>query len=69
MDVHPLQLALRNEALTAADKLLTIAEAATSSTYRLFEAAELRCVGICGTRRISSAEIDRSIADHTEAAS
>jgi excisionase family DNA binding protein len=56
-------------------KLLTIAEAATAlhvnrpSTYRLFEAGELRWVRICGTRRISSAKIDRFIADHTEAAS
>lgn len=69
MDVHPLPLALRNEALTAPHKLLTIAEAATSSTYRLFEAGELRWVLICGTQRISSVEVDRFIADHTKAAS
>jgi excisionase family DNA binding protein len=75
MDVHPLPPALRNEALTASHKLLTTAEAATAlhvsrpSTYRVFEAAELRSVRICGTRRICSAEIDSLIADHTEAAS
>jgi excisionase family DNA binding protein len=75
MDVHPLPTALRNETLTASHKLLTIAEAKTAlhvsrpSTYRAFEAGELRWVRICGTRRISSAEIDRFIADHTEAAS
>jgi predicted dehydrogenase len=39
------------------------------STNRAFKAGELRWVRICGTRRISSAEIDRFIADHTEAAS
>jgi excisionase family DNA binding protein len=75
MDVHPLPPALRNEALTASHKLLTTAEAATAlhvsrpSTYRLFEAGELRWVRMCGTQPISSAEIDRFIADHTEAAS
>jgi excisionase family DNA binding protein len=75
MDVHPLLLALRNEALTASHKLLTTTEAATAlhvsrpSTYRLIEAGELGWVGICGTRQVSSAEIDRFIADHTEAAS
>lgn len=75
MDVLPLPLALRNEALTAPHKLLTIAQAATAlhvsrpSTYRVFEAGGLRWVRICGTRRISSAKIDGFIADHTEAAS
>jgi excisionase family DNA binding protein len=75
MDFNPLPLALHDEALTAPHKLLTTAEAATAlhvsrpSTYRLFEAGELRWVRIYGTRRVCSAEIDSLIADHTEAAS
>jgi len=75
MDVHLLPLALRNEALTARHKLLTIAEAATAlhvsrpSIYRLFEVGEIRWVRICGTRQVSSAVIGRFTADHAEAAS
>jgi excisionase family DNA binding protein len=55
--------------------LLTIAEAAKalrisrSSIYRLFEGGELAWVQIGGSRRVTSAEIHRFIAAHTEAAS
>lgn len=55
--------------------LLTIAEAAValhisrSSIYRLFEGGELAWVQIGGSRRVTSAEIHRFIAAHTEAAS
>ena len=55
--------------------LLTISEAATalrisrSSIYRLFEAGELGWVQIGASRRVTSAEIHRFIAAHTEAAS
>jgi excisionase family DNA binding protein len=55
--------------------LLTIPEVATalrisrSSVYRLFEGGELRWVRVGSTRRVSSAEINRFIAEHTEAAS
>jgi len=55
--------------------LLTIPEAAArlrisrSSVYRLFDAGELRWVRVCATRRVSTAEINRFIAEHTEAAS
>jgi excisionase family DNA binding protein len=55
--------------------LLTIPEVATalrisrSSVYRLFEGGELRWVKVGSTRRVSSAEVDRFIAEHTEAAS
>lgn len=55
--------------------LLTIPEAAArlrisrSSIYRLFDAGELRWVRVCASRRVSAAEINRFIAEHTEAAS
>ncbi|MGP0081386.1 helix-turn-helix domain-containing protein [Mycobacterium sp.] len=55
--------------------LLTVSEAATalrisrSSIYRLFDAGELRWVQIGAARRVTSAEIHRFIAAHTEAAS
>jgi excisionase family DNA binding protein len=55
--------------------LLTIPEAAAclrisrSSVYRLFDAGELRWVRVCASRRVSTAEINRFIAEHTEAAS
>lgn len=55
--------------------LLTIREAAArlrisrSSIYRLFDAGELRWVRVCASRRVSTAEINRFIAEHTEAAS
>ena len=54
---------------------LTIPDAAAtlrvsrSSIYRLFDSGELCWVRICSARRVSSAEIERFIADHTEAAS
>ena len=55
--------------------LLTVSEAAAalrisrSSIYRLFEAGELTWVQIGASRRVTSAEIHRFIAAHTEAAS
>jgi excisionase family DNA binding protein len=55
--------------------LLTIPEAAArlrisrSSVCRLFDAGELRWVRVCASRRVSTAEINRFIAEHTEAAS
>ena len=55
--------------------LLTIPEAAErlrisrSSIYRLFDAGERRWVRVCASRRVSTAEINRFIAEHTEAAS
>jgi excisionase family DNA binding protein len=55
--------------------LLTISEAAAalqisrSSIYRLFEGGELAWVQIGASRRVTSAEIHRFIAGHTEAAS
>ena len=55
--------------------LLTIPEAAArlrisrSTICRLFDAGELRWVRVCATRRVSTAEINRFIAEHTEAAS
>jgi excisionase family DNA binding protein len=55
--------------------LLTVSEAAAtlrisrSSIYRLFEAGELAWVQIGASRRLTSAEIHRFIAAHTEAAS
>jgi excisionase family DNA binding protein len=57
-----------------AGQLLTIAEAAAalrisrSSVYRLFDAGELCWVRICGSRRVSAAEINRFITAHTEVA-
>ena len=55
--------------------LLTIPEVATalrisrSSVYRLFDGGELRWVRVGSTRRVSSVEINRFIAEHTETAS
>jgi excisionase family DNA binding protein len=54
--------------------LLTIPEAAArlrisrSSMYRLFDTGELRWVRVCASRRVSTAELGRFIAEHTEAA-
>ena len=54
--------------------LLTISDVATalrisrSSVYRLFDTGQLRWVKIGSTRRVSSGEIDRFIAEHTEIA-
>jgi excisionase family DNA binding protein len=55
--------------------LLTISEAAAalrisrSSIYRLFDGGDLAWVQIGASRRVTSAEIHRFIAAHTEAAS
>jgi excisionase family DNA binding protein len=55
--------------------LLKVPEAAAalrisrSSLYRLFESGELAWVQIGASRRVTSAEIHRFIAAHTEAAS
>ncbi|PXX10937.1 excisionase family DNA binding protein [Mycolicibacterium moriokaense] len=55
--------------------LLKVSEAAAalrisrSSLYRLFESGELAWVQIGASRRVTSAEIHRFIAAHTEAAS
>ena len=55
--------------------LLTIPEVATalrisrSSVYRLFDGGELRWVRVGSTRRVSSVEMNRFIAEHTEAPS
>ena len=60
---------------TYASRLLTIVEAAEalrmsrSSIYRLFDAGQLGWVQIGASRRVTSAEIERFIAAHTEAAS
>jgi excisionase family DNA binding protein len=54
--------------------LLTVPEAAAalrisrSSIYRLFDSGELCWVLVCGKRRVSTAEIYRFIAAHTEVA-
>jgi excisionase family DNA binding protein len=54
--------------------LLTIPEAAAalrvsrSSIYRLLDSGKLPWVQICGKRRVSTAEIHRFIAAHTEVA-
>ncbi|MGO9386256.1 MAG: helix-turn-helix domain-containing protein [Mycobacterium sp.] len=40
-----------------------------STIYRLFDAGQLAWVQIGGSRRVASAEIERFIAAHTEAAS
>jgi excisionase family DNA binding protein len=51
--------------------LLTIPEVATtlrisrSSVYRLFDSGQVRWVTIGSSHRVSSAEIDRFISDHT----
>jgi excisionase family DNA binding protein len=56
-------------------RLLTIPEAADalrisrSSIYRLFEAGELAWVQIGAARRVTSAEVNRFVAKHTQAAS
>lgn len=56
-------------------RLLTIVEAADalrisrSSIYRLFDAGQLAWVQIGASRRVTSTEIERFIAAHTEAAS
>jgi excisionase family DNA binding protein len=56
-------------------RLLTILEAAAmlgisrSSIYRLFDSGELCWVRVRGRRRVTTAEINRFIATHTEAAS
>ena len=70
------QRPMREESLLAnPNRLLTIPEAAAclsvsrSSIYRLFDAGELRWVQVCASRRVSTAEINRFIAEHTEAAS
>jgi len=55
--------------------LLTVSEAASalrisrSSIYRLFDAGELAWVQIGASRRVTSAEIHRFVAAHTQAAS
>jgi excisionase family DNA binding protein len=60
---------------STARRLLTIVEAADalrisrSSVYRLFDAGQLAWVQIGASRRVTSSEIDRFIAAHTEAAS
>lgn len=60
---------------STARRLLTIVEAADalrisrSSVYRLFDARQLAWVQIGASRRVTSSEIDRFIAAHTEAAS
>ena len=60
---------------STARRLLTIVEAADalrisrSSVYRLSDAGQLGWVQIGASRRVTSSEIDRFIASHTEAAS
>ena len=56
-------------------RLLTIPEVAAalrisrSSIYRLFEAGELAWVQIGAARRVTSAEVNRFVVKHIEAAS
>lgn len=58
----------------AGRRLLTVREAAESlcisrsSVYRLFDAGQLAWVQIGSSRRVTSAEIERFIAAHTEKA-
>ena len=58
----------------SARRLLTIPEAAAalrisrSSVYRLFDAGQLAWVQIGSSRRVTSIEIERFIAAHTEKA-
>ena len=60
---------------STASLLLTVTEAAAalrisrSSIYRLFDAGQLSWVQIGASRRVTSTEIERFIAAHTEAAS
>jgi excisionase family DNA binding protein len=60
---------------STASRLLTIAEAAEalrisrSSVYRLFDSGQLGWVQIGASRRVTTTEIERFIAAHTEAAS
>ena len=76
-DTHREMLGRNLTAMTdfaQAGPLLTVPEAAAalrvsrSSIYRLFESGELSWVLVCSKRRVSSAEILRFIAAHTEVA-
>jgi excisionase family DNA binding protein len=63
-----------NFSLAGRRRLLTVKEAAEamcisrSSVYRLFDAGQLAWVQIGSSRRVTSAEIERFIAAHTEKA-
>jgi excisionase family DNA binding protein len=69
------QMPTREEIPANPNRLLSIPEAAAclsvsrSSIYRLFDAGELRWVRVCASRRVSTAELDRFIAAHTETTS